>query len=96
MRNTWQLLHSCYSVFNNRKTAHFVKRAVGLEMGKPDIRTLGHGFEGKVQGGRMCDRRNTAWCNPRSVASKSQLKSHFYAFVVCAHGQVTLLSELPV
>lgn len=50
MRNTWQLLHSCYSVFNNRKTAHFVKRAVGLEMGKPDIRTLGHGFEGKVQG----------------------------------------------
>ena len=34
----------------------------------------------------MCDRRNTAWCNPRSVASKSQLKSHFSAFVVCAHG----------
>ena len=73
-----------------------MERAVGLEMGKPDIRSSGHGFEGKVQGGRMCNRRNTAWCNPRSVASKLQLKPHFSALVVCDHGQVTVLWEPPL
>lgn len=95
MRNTRKLLHYCCSFFTMKMT-YFMRRAVGLEMEEPDIRTSGHGFVGKGQGERMCDGRNPAWCNPRSVTSESGLKSHFSAFLVCDRGQVTLLLELPL
>ena len=55
---------------------------MGVEMEEANRRALGHGFAGKGKGERMCDGKNTEWCDSRSVIGKSGLKSRFDTLLV--------------